>query len=251
MPPVPGPSVEGPGLTATYFTDPLCVWSWAFEPVWRRFLDAFEGRIHWCSAMGGMIPSWQEYRDPLNDVERPLHLGALSRQASEIGGVPIADRIWVEDPPASSYPSCIAVKAAELQSLAAGDLYLRRVREALMAQGRNVARRQVLLDVAAELAGERPDAFSLARFEHDLEGAAAREAFQSDLDAARDAGVERFPTLVLRAHGGEVLRVVGYRPYDALLEVVGRVAPNLATSRSASTCSSTTPASPATRSCRR
>ena len=213
--------MEGPEFSATYFTDPLCAWSWAFEPVWRRLLAAFAGRIRWRTAMGGMIPSWREYRDPLHDVERPLHLGALCRQASEIGGVPIVDRIWVEDPPASSYPSCIAVKAAELQSLEAGDLYLVRVREALMAQGRNVARRQVLLDAAAELAGDLPGAFSLARFELDLEGAAALEAFRSDLNATRDAGVERFPTLVLRTPSGQVLRIVGYRPYDALLEAIG------------------------------
>lgn len=186
VPPSSDPSIEGPELAATYFTDPLC--------------------------------------DPLNDVERPLHLGALSRQASEIGGVPIADRIWVEDPPASSYPACIAVKAAEVQSLEAGDLYLRRVREALVAQGRNVARRQVLLAVAAELARDRPDALSLTRFEHDLESAAARKAFGSDLNTARDAGVERFPTLVLRRPGGEVRTIVGYRPYDALLEAVGQFA---------------------------
>ena len=90
-------------------------------------------------------------------------------------GPSIADRIWVEDPPASSYPACIAVRAAELQSLEAGDLYLRRVREALMAQGRNVARRQVLLAVAAELVRDRPEALSLTRFEHDLASAAARK----------------------------------------------------------------------------
>jgi predicted DsbA family dithiol-disulfide isomerase len=36
--------------------------------------------------------------------------------------------------------------------------------EVLMAQGRNVARRQVLLDVATELGGDRPDAFSAIRF---------------------------------------------------------------------------------------
>jgi putative protein-disulfide isomerase len=223
-----GRSIEGPELTVTYFTDPLCVWSWAFEPVWRRLLQAYEGRIRWRYAMGGMIPSWRDYRDPLNHVERPVHMGAFFRQAAEIGGVPIADRIWVDDPPSSSYPSCVAVKAAELQSLEAGDLYLQRVREALMAQGRNVARRQVLLDVATELGGDRPDAFSAIRFERDLDSAAAREAFRSDLNAARDAGIGRFPTLTLRAPGGEARMIVGYRPHDALLVAVRHVAPSLA-----------------------
>lgn len=230
MPAIPpsGPSIEGPELAVVYFTDPLCVWSWAFEPVWRRLLHTHAGRIRWRYAMGGMIPSWRDFRDPLNDVERPFHMGALCRQASQIGGVPIADRIWAEDPPASSYPSCVAVKAAELQSLEAGDLYLRRVREALMAEGRNVARRQVLLDVAAEVAAEHPEALSVARFEHDLESPAALEAFRADLNAARSTGIGRFPTLTLRAPGGEARMIVGFRPYDALLVAVEHVAPSLA-----------------------
>jgi len=86
---------------------------------------------------------------------------------------------------------------------------------------------QVLLDVAEELAGERSDAFSVARFERDLDSTAAREAFRSDLNAARDAGIGRFPTLTLRAPGGEARMIVGYRPRDALLGAVGHVAPNL------------------------
>ena len=70
--------------------------------------------------------------------------------------MPIDDRIWVEDPPTSSYPACIAIKAAELQSAEAADLYLGWLRHAVMTQRRNIARREVLLEVGGRGGRRRP-----------------------------------------------------------------------------------------------
>ena len=30
------PEAESVSLSIEYYTDPLCCWSWAFEPQWRR-----------------------------------------------------------------------------------------------------------------------------------------------------------------------------------------------------------------------
>lgn len=228
----PDPSHEGSGVFITYYTDPLCVWSWGFEPVWRRLRYEYEGRVRWRYRMGGMIPSWREYQDPLNEVDRPLHLGPLSRQVTEISGMPIDDRVWVEHPPSSSYPACLAVKAAERQSSDAGERYLRRVREALMLHGRNVAERDVLLGVAEEVEAEQMATFSVERFERDLGSDDALEALRGDLRAAREAGVGRFPTLTLESAGTTPRIIVGYRPYEVLLLAVASVAPGIAPSRS-------------------
>ena len=35
-------------------------------------------------------------------------------QTRHVSGMPIDDRIWLEDPPSSSYLACLAVKAAEV-----------------------------------------------------------------------------------------------------------------------------------------
>ena len=42
-------------LTAVYYTDPLCCWSWAFEPHWRRLRDEFGGALDCRYRMAGMI----------------------------------------------------------------------------------------------------------------------------------------------------------------------------------------------------
>src|SRR3954466_16223308 len=122
-----------------YYTDPLCCWSWAFEPQWRRLRYEFGDKIIYRYVMSGLLPEWKNYSDPLYSVSRPMQMGPVWHQASLQSGMQMYDKIWVEDPPASSYPACIAVKCAELQSKKAGDTYLRLAREAIMLHGKNIA----------------------------------------------------------------------------------------------------------------
>lgn len=227
-----GEAVLDTALEVTYYTDPLCAWSWAFEPQWRRLRYEFGNRLRWRYRMGGVIRDWQSYSDPLNDVSRPVQMGPLWSQAKHISGMPIEDCIWLEDPPASSYPSCLAVKAAELQSPEAGEAYLRRLREAVMVGGRNIAKREVLLELAEQLNREGSTPFDAARFARDVEAGEALELFREDLKQARYFDVGRFPTLTLRGEGQGFI-VVGYRPYDVLLAAVERAAPGLAPQRRA------------------
>lgn len=231
------PGVDAPGVSAvvevTYYTDPLCCWSWALEPHWQRLRSEYAGLITWRYRMGGLLPSWDRYSDPLNDVRRPAQMGPLWLQAAQVSGRPIDARIWVEDPPASSFPACLAVKAAGLQSEAAAERYLCRLREAAMLERRNIAHREVLLDMAHELAETEPHAFDAARFAEDLPGEAAREALRDDLRDVQYRGIGRYPTLTLRGRAGSGVMIVGYRPYEALREALEQVAPGLAPSREA------------------
>jgi predicted DsbA family dithiol-disulfide isomerase len=68
--------------------------------------------------------------------------------ARHFSGVYIDDRIWITDPPASSFPACIAVKSAELQGAACGSQYLALARRAVMVDNKNIARLEVLLELA-------------------------------------------------------------------------------------------------------
>jgi putative protein-disulfide isomerase len=213
-------------LTVVYYTDPLCCWSWAFEPHWRRLRDEFGGALDCRYRMAGMIADWDSYNDPLNMVSRPVQMGPMWRQAQHLSGMPIDDRIWVEDPPTSSYPACIAIKAAELQSAEAADLYLGRLRHAVMTQRRNIARREVLLEVANEAAAAAPDRLDVGRLRDDLEGTAARDGLREDIKEARYRGIGRFPTLTLRHPSGAGVMVVGYRPYEVLRAAIARLAPD-------------------------
>lgn len=210
-----------------YYTDPLCCWSWALEPHFRRLCESFGDQIHWRYCMGGLIADWNSYSDPMNSVSRPIQMGPVWMEARHISGVPIHERIWLDDPPASSYPACIAVKCALLQSASAGEAYLRSLREAVMVKGRNIAKREILIEVAGELAATPPKVLDLDQFVHDLETNAGVAAFREDLHKVHYHRIGRFPTLTLSKPKGPGVIIVGYRPYQALLTALKQVAPDI------------------------
>ena len=219
---------EAGSVEIQYFTDPLCCWSWALEPQWRRLRYEFSGLLRWRYRMAGLIPSWNNYQDPMNDVTKPIQMGPLWLEAKYKSGMPIRDDIWFRDPPASSFPACIAVKCAGLQSPAAAENYLRRVREAVMLQGRNIAQWEVLLEIARELSASQAPLLDINTFEQQLSGEAARNAFEEDLRQVRLLGISRYPTLTISlANQPTGVMIVGYRPYEALVTALLQVAPDL------------------------
>jgi predicted DsbA family dithiol-disulfide isomerase len=214
-------------VEALYFTDPLCSWSWALEPERKRLEAEFGEAIHWRTLMGGMISDWLSYSDPLNAVSRPAQMGPQWLHVKSLTGVEIDERIWVDDPPGSSYPACLAVKAAQLQGQVAGVEYLGRARQAVMRERRNIARTGVLLELAEELAAAGTVPFDAELFRADLDSDAVREAFREDLRETRYREVGRFPTLILHANRGRGILLAGYRPYEVLRSALLHVAPQL------------------------
>ena len=197
------------------------------EPHWRRLLRNFGKQLAWRYRMGGMIPDWASYSDPLNSVSRPMQMGALWFEVQRTTGARLDDRIWLDDPPASSYLPCLAAKAAAMQSPQAADRYLLLLREAVMVRRKNIARRGVLLELAGQLAQQEPSHFDADALARDLDSPEALRAFSDDLAAARDRSIGRFPTLTIQSSSAAGLVVVGYRPYDSLLAALTRAAPEL------------------------
>ena len=184
--------------------------------------------------MGGLLPDWNTFNDPLNSVSRPQQMGPLWMEAKHISGMPIQHSVWVENPPKSSFPACIAVKCATLQSADATEAYLRRCREAVMLDGKNIAEQQVLLGIANELARERPQLLDAERFQKDWKTGAGKETFREDLQAVKLHNFGRFPTLTIQQPGKPGVVIVGYRPYEVLLEALKQVAPKMKPTQKAS-----------------
>lgn len=202
-------------IRITFYTDPLCCWSWAFEKHWRRLVANHGDQISYELVMGGMIPSWSKYNDPLNSISTPAQMGPLWMYASQVTQSKMRHSIWIEDPPDSSYPPSIAVKTVGLQSATAAEQYLFDIRVAMMEQGLNISKEKVLLEVARNL---QADDFDFELFFRDWKAGKGKDAFREDLRQTRFYDVGRFPTLTLWNSQGTGVMIVGYRPYEQLKE---------------------------------
>jgi len=212
---------NGDRLNITYFTDPLCCWSWVFEPVWKRLRDTLAPVMSYRYCMGGMLSSWQEYHDTINAVTRPIQMGPVWLHAKYVSGTYINDRLWFTDPPASSYPACVAVKSAGMQSAVAEERYLYKLREEALVHSKNIAKKQVLLDAARELQDELGSSFNYDLFLQQLTSIAASNQFKNDLDQVRSYGISRFPSLLIRIEGKKQSVVLtGNRPYEAIMATI-------------------------------
>ena len=207
------------------YTDPLCCWSWGIQPQLQRLIGEYSEHIAIEYCMGGLIPDWTEFSDPLNSIHKPAQMGPMWMQAGHLTGRPIDDMIWISDPPSSSYPACIAVKTAQLQSPEAGKQLLFTLSEAVMANRKNIAKTDVIAEVAEDLSKNQPEVFDFGRFKEEYNGDLSRDAFRQDLQKVKLNKIGRFPTLTISSGNEQGVIITGYRPYDALLEAVRQVVP--------------------------
>ncbi len=215
----------------TYFTDPYCSWCWASEPMLYRIRETYREQVRIRFVMGGLVRDMADFYDSLNDIRTTAEVAPHWRMVSERSGQPIDERLMedITDPHFSTWPACIAVKAAQLQGDAPGEAYLRRLRRAALTERRIISRPDVYLELAEEVPGLDVD-----RFRADVGNGAADRAFQADLAECRRYGVTGFPTLLVAAAGrvvapgvGQPILVVGYRSFATYRQVLRRVAPDL------------------------
>ena len=180
-----------------YFTDPGCPWSWAAEPAVRRLVVEFGDSVSWSWVMVGLSRE-------IPDDTRGLALHWLG--VADASGMPIDPLLWKESPIRSTYPACMAVKAAAEQGEAAATRYLRTLREGLMCLRRKLDTSEALVEAAREAR------LDVERFRVDLGSHAIVEAFGDDLAAARAVPDEaRAAGQVVDAEGGERVSIPSAR----------------------------------------
>jgi predicted DsbA family dithiol-disulfide isomerase len=216
----PNKTIEAGRIKITFYTDPLCCWSWAFEQHWQKLLETYREYITHEYVMGGLIPHWKNYNDPLNSVSKPIQMGPVWMHASEVTQVKMKYNIWFEDPPGSSYPPCIAVKTVGLQSKIAEEQYLFAIRRALMEDGLNISKSEHLLSIAQKL---NANGFDFEQFRDDWELGHGKEPFRNDLQKTKFHSIGRFPTLTMQNDKGKGIILVGYRPYETLKQAFEHV----------------------------
>ena len=170
--------------------------------------------------MGGLA---REYSGDLNWlVEEWL-------RASERSGMPIDPLLWTEGPIRSTYPACMAVKAAAEQAADGGYAYLRALREGLCCFRRRLDATEPLVEAA------RGVGLDVERFRIDLQSHATVETFGADLEETRAVPEEArarggvreahgsgerlvFPTVCFLSEGGERHWAFGDESYEPVRE---------------------------------
>ncbi|MBA3264636.1 MAG: DsbA family protein [Thermoleophilaceae bacterium] len=185
-------------LGVRYYTDPACSASWAVEPALRKLMVEFGTDLSITYVMGGLARSYE------GDLS-PMILSWLD--ASDRSRMPIDPRLWSEAPIGSTYPACMAVKAAAEQGPEAAGRYLRALREGLLCFRRKLDSKEALVEEA------RAAGLDAQRFRNSLESNAIVEAFGADLEETRSIEGLVLPSVRFEAERG-VEWVFGEAPYE-------------------------------------
>lgn len=188
-------------VTIIYYTDPICSSCWGIEPQLRKLKLEYGDYFEMDYRMGGLLPDWS-YNS--GGISKPSDVAKHWDEASLHYQMPIDGDVWIEDPLDSSYPSCIAMKAAQIQSKAVK--FMRVLREKLYLEKKNIAKWDNIAE-AAKIAN-----LDVEKLKTDSEGD-AKKLFQNDLDLAKKLGVRGFPTLFFTDESQNQLTVYGSKPY--------------------------------------
>jgi putative protein-disulfide isomerase len=207
------PEQEKP-VKIIYFTDPICSACWGIEPQLRKLKLEYGHVAEIEYRMGGLLPDWS-YNS--GGISKPSDVAHHWDEVSQHYDMPIDGNIWLEDPLNSSYPPSIAFKAAQMQDEHKAISFLRRIREMVFLEKKNITRWEFLSAAASETG------LDTVKFKADYESGAI-VLFQEDLSLAKKMGVRGFPTLFFRDSLQNQLLVYGFKPYQsfegALLKIV-------------------------------
>lgn len=199
-----------------YFTDPICSACWGIEPQLRKLRQEYGEYFDIEYRMGGLLKSWSEYGG--SDVNGP---GSVAQHWDEAGAyyqMPINSEVWHEDPLHSSYPPAIAFKAAQQQGTQQADRFLRRIKEMVFVEKKNIAKTEHLVQAAKD-AG-----LDINQFEIDY-GQKAKQLFEGDLQMAKEWGVRGFPTIYFIDEDGNRFKVYGSKPYHVYEQALLKLLP--------------------------
>lgn len=161
--------------------------------------------------MGGLLPSWNAYSD--KRITEPADAAKLWEEIRKRERIPITGDIWLDDPLMSSYPPSIAFKAAQRQDKDKAVLFLRRLKEMLFMEKKNINKWENL-ETAALFCGL--DAAVLEK-QMSHEG---HIDFQNDLKLAKSKNIKAFPTLIFNLQGVEKETLVGIKSYETIVNTV-------------------------------
>lgn len=204
-------------IQVTYFTDPICSTCWVIQPLLRKLTLEYGKYINIEYRMGGLLPSWENYTK--GKIRQPSDAAKHWEEVCISHEMPLDGDIWEEDPLPSSYPPSIAFKAAQMQDTYKAILFLRRIKEMVFVEKKNIFKLHHLEKAAFEVG------LDSARLIRDFEGK-AKELFKEDLLLAEKLGVKSFPTLFFKNGAPQQYAIRGFQPYQNFEDIIYKLLPS-------------------------
>jgi SAM-dependent methyltransferase/predicted DsbA family dithiol-disulfide isomerase len=143
-------SGQEPVVEVVHYADPWCWWSWGLEPVISRLKEVYGDQIRVLYKMGGIADDVDEWRREYEVVEDDALRGWIS-ESSELTGMPTDPDYYLRSGARTTWPACIAFKAAQLQDEELAERFLRMLTEVIALESKNGSDEQVYLRVAKEV----------------------------------------------------------------------------------------------------
>ena len=178
----------------------------------------YENHVQIDFKMGGLLPSWENFNR--FGITKPSDVAAHWEEVCSQYDMPINKNIWLEDPLPSSYPPSIAFKAAQLQDTGKAVLFLRRIREMVFLEKKNIIKKEHLFTAAFDVG------LDAARLLRDLEGR-AQGLFKEDLILSTILEVKELPTLFFSNHQSQQLSLHGYQSYENFEKMLAVLKPGI------------------------
>lgn len=201
-------------IQVLYFTDPICSTCWIIQPLLRKLKLEYDRYLNIEYRMGGLLPSWDEYNKGI--IKQPTDAAKHWEEVCACHEIPLDGDIWLEDPLSSSYPPSIAFKAAQMQDTDLAILFLRRIKEMVFLEKKNIIKWEFLETAAFEVG------LDSARLKRDFEGQ-AQERFREDLRLAAEYGVTSFPTLFFSDKKDKQFTIKGYQSYERFEDIINKL----------------------------
>ncbi|HEX9576407.1 MAG TPA: DsbA family protein [Myxococcales bacterium] len=185
--------VDPASLELVLYHDVLCSWCYVADARLEYLRDEYAGVVRWRFRPYPLRPE-NQLPDKKQRAVLARHFRRVSREREGVG---IKADLWTgADPPSSSLPPLVALEAALPQGPEMQRQLLKAMRRAAFIEGINVARRDVQLELAAQVGIDLP------RFVERLEDVRLEQEVNDAVEEAEALGIRGVPALVI---GGEWL----------------------------------------------
>lgn len=143
-------AISKPIIEIIHYADPWCWYCWGLEPVLQRLREVYGENLQITYRMGGVFDNMKEWLDHYG-IEDDKALLEWIQENDKLMRNPFNVEYLLQSGVKSTWPACVAVKAAEIsQGREHAELFYRKLLEAAHVKAQNISRPEVIEKLARE-----------------------------------------------------------------------------------------------------